>query len=137
MANILSSKAKVRIIISGLSLALWFSFALTASSAEEVTYEGTVQGLNCTYYSKPCPTEDLDIYAALEQDFVLVRPDGKFFLLPNISVLVKARHLTEKVRVRGLRDGTSIWVENLEVQKNGDWETIWNLKKQEEKRLQP
>ena len=59
------------------------SFAFTATAmnaaAEEVTYEGTIQGLNCTYYSRECPKDDLDIYAALENDFVLVLPDGKFF----------------------------------------------------------
>jgi hypothetical protein len=42
--------------------------------AEEraTTYEGTMQGLNCMYFNMECPKEDLDIYAALENDFVLV-----------------------------------------------------------------
>jgi hypothetical protein len=100
--------------------------------AEEVIYEGTIQELTCTYYSKECPKNDLDIYAALENDFVLVLPEGKFFLLPNLSPLVKARHLTEKVRIRGKQDGSSIWVENLEVKQNGGYKNAWSRKRQEE-----
>ena len=111
------------------------SFVFTAATmnavAEEATYEGTIQGLNCTYYSQECPTDDLDIYAALENDFVLVLPDGKFFLLPNLSPLVKARHLTEIVRIHGKQDGSNIWVENLEVKQNGGYKNAWNRKRQE------
>ena len=121
-------------------LGLWISillFALLCTSsdisAEEsgTTFEGTIQGLNCTYYNMECPTEDLDIYAALENDFVLVMGEGNFFLLPNLSPLVKARHLAEKVRITGRLDGTSIWVENLEIKENGSYRSIWNQKKHE------
>ncbi|MGD1975124.1 MAG: hypothetical protein PVH37_19085 [Desulfobacterales bacterium] len=110
-----------------------FAFAATAmnAAAEEVTYEGTIEGLNCTYYSQQCPKDDLDIYAALENDFVLVLPDGKFFLLPNLSPLVKARHLTEIVRIQGKQDGSNIWVENLEVKQNGGYKNAWNRERQE------
>ena len=79
-----------------------------------------------------CPKDDIDIYAALENDFVLVLPDGKFFLLPNLSPMVKARHLTEKVRIHGKQDGSSIWVENLEVKHNGGYKNAWNRIRQEE-----
>ena len=108
-----------------------FTAAAMNAAAEEVTYEGTIQGLNCTYFSKECPKDDLDIYAALENDFVLVLPDGKFFLLPNLSPLVKARHLTEIVRIHGKHDGSNIWVENLEVKQNGGYKNAWNRKRQE------
>jgi hypothetical protein len=108
-----------------------FTAAAMNAAAEEVTYEGTIQGLNCTYYSQECPTDDLDIYAALENDFVLVLPDGKFFLLPNLSPLVKARHLTELVRIHGKQDGSNIWVENLEVKQNGGYKNAWNRERQE------
>ena len=100
------------------------------AAADTVTYEGTIQGLNCTYFKRECPKDELDIYVALEDDFVLVLPDGKFFLLPNLSTLIKARHLTKKVRIRGDLNGSSIWVENLEVKDNGEYETVWNLKRQ-------
>jgi hypothetical protein len=109
------------------------AFTATAIKAadKEVTYEGTIQGLNCTYYNQECPTDDLDIYVALENDFVLVLPDGKFFLLPNLSPLVKARHLAAKVRISGKQEGSSIWVENLEIKENGGYKSVWDRKRQE------
>ena len=117
--------------ITIVTISFVFTAATMNAAAEEVTYEGTIQGLNCTYYSQECPTDDLDIYAALENDFVLVLPDGKFFLLPNLSPLVKARHLTETVRIHGKQDGSNIWVENLEVKQNGGYKNAWNRKRQE------
>jgi hypothetical protein len=111
---------------------LAFTAAPIKAADKEVTYEGTIQGLNCTYYNQECPTEDLDIYVALENDFVLVLPEGKFFLLPNLSPLVKARHLAEKVRISGKLEGSSIWVENLEIKENGGYKSVWNRKRQEE-----
>jgi hypothetical protein len=123
--------------IGVVAICLVLTAAAWDASAKEVTYEGTIQGLNCTYYDKKCPKEDIDIYAALEDDFVLVLPDGKFFMLPNLSMRIKARHLTETVRIRGERNGTSIWVENLEVKENGAYQTVWNRKRQEAKRTAP
>jgi hypothetical protein len=117
--------------ISIIFISLTF-MAAAINATEEATYEGTIQGLNCTYYGMECPKNDLDIYAALENDFVLVLENKKFFLLPNLSPLVKARHLAEKVRIRGKQDGSSIWVENLEVKMNGGYKSVWNLKLQEE-----
>jgi len=137
MQNTESRKRGSIIWFVTLIASLAFTAAPMKAAAEEVTYEGRIQGLNCTYYSKECPKDDLDIYAALENDFVLVLPDGKFFLLPNLSPLVKARHLTEKVRIRGKLDGSNIWVENLEVKEKGGWETVWNRRRHEEKRTAP
>ena len=117
--------------ISILLLALLCISSQIFAEESETTYEGTIQGLNCTYYKMECPTDDLDIYAALENDFVLVMDEGNFLLLPNLSPLVKARHLAEKVRITGRLDGTSIWVENMEVKGNGTYRTIWNLKQHE------
>ena len=82
-------------------------------AGKTMTWEGTIQGLNCTHYQKECPKDDLDMYIALEHDFVLVTPDGNHYLLPNLSVLIKARYLTEKVRITGKQRGSdSIWVDN-------------------------
>jgi hypothetical protein len=116
-----------------ISISFAFLPAVIDAADNEVTYEGTIEGLNCTYYGQACPRDDLDIYAALENDFVLVLPEGKFFLLPNLSPLVKARHLAEKVRISGKQDGSSIWVENLEIKEaDGGYKNVWNRKRQEE-----
>jgi hypothetical protein len=43
----------------------------TGMAAEHVTYDGTIQGLNCVHYQQKSPEKDLDMYIALEHDFVL------------------------------------------------------------------
>ncbi|UCD78458.1 MAG: hypothetical protein JSW26_24095 [Desulfobacterales bacterium] len=107
-------------------------------AGKTMTWEGTIQGLNCTHFQRECPKDDLDMYIALENDFVLVTPDGRHYLLPNLSVLIKARYLTRNVRVTAEQKvGDSIWVENLEVKKDHAYETVWNYAEQERRRTEP
>ena len=69
------------------------------------------------------------MYISLEHDFVLVTPDGRHFLLPKLNVLIKARYLTQHVRITGEQKGDdSIWVKNLEVKKDHNYKTVWNKK---------
>jgi hypothetical protein len=107
-----------------------------ADSKETVTYEGTIQGLNCVFNHTKCPTHDLDMYIALETDFVLVLPDGQFLMLHNIDRIIKARYLTKQVRVRGQQKGDIIWVSNLEVKEGNQYKTVWNYAQQERKRTE-
>lgn len=108
--------------------------AARAETKENVAYEGTIQGLNCVFNHTKCPTHDLDMYIALESDFVLVLPDGRFFLLHNIDRILKARYLTRQVRVRGQQKGNIIWVDNLEVKEGNEYKTVWNYAEQERRR---
>ena len=132
MTNILKTKNELWLatiyILSCLSLIV----STSAFAGESMTWEGTIQGLNCTHYQKECPKDDLDMYIALENDFVLVTPDGRHYLLPNLSVLIKARYLTKHVRISGEKKGdSSIWVENIEVKRDHTYETVWNYAEQE------
>jgi len=68
-------------LIIALSVSMLLMVPITGMTAELVTYEGTIQGLNCVHYQKKCPGEDLDMYIALEHDFVLLLPDGRHFVL--------------------------------------------------------
>lgn len=116
-----------------------FAYLILANQAlaetnKTVTYEGTIQGLNCVFNHTKCPTHDLDMYIALESDFVLVLPDGRFFLLHNIDRIIKARYLTRLVRVRGHQKGDIIWVDNLEVKEGNGYKTVWNYAEQERRR---
>jgi hypothetical protein len=121
-------------ILSCLSLIITTS----AFAEKSMMWEGTIQGLNCTHYQKPCPQSDLDMYIALEHDFVLLTPDGHHYLLPNLSVLIKARYLTKQVRISGKMKGeSSIRVENLEVKRDHTYETVWNFAEQERRRTAP
>lgn len=137
MTNILKTKNELWLatiyILSCLSLIV----ATSAFAGDSMTWEGTIQGLNCTHYQMECPKDDLDMYIALENDFVLFTPDGRHYLLPNLSVLIKARYLTKQVRITGQRRAdSSIWVENLEVKRGQTYETVWNYFEQERRRTE-
>jgi hypothetical protein len=100
-------------------------------AAELVTYEGTIQGLNCVHYQQKCPEEDLDMYIALEHDFVLLTPDGRHFVLPNLDRGIKTRYLTNDVRISGKRKGTIIWVEKLEAREGNQYRMVWDIQRQQ------
>jgi len=118
-------------LIIALSVSMSLMVPITGMTAELVTYEGTIQGLNCIHYQQKCPEEDLDMYIALEHDFVLLLPDGRHFVLPNIDRGIKTRYLTKDVRIRGQQKGTTIWVEKLEAREGQQYELIWDLQEQQ------
>ena len=76
-----------------------------------VTYEGTIQGLDCVHYKRNCPEDNLSMYIALEKDFVLLSKTGSHYLLPNLDRHIKIRYLTKPVRIRGKLKGDRIWVD--------------------------
>ena len=118
-------------LIIALSVSMSLMVPITGMTAELVTYEGTIQGLNCIHYQQKCPEKDLDMYIALEHDFVLLLPDGRHFVLPNIDRGIKTRYLTKNVRIRGQQKGTTIWVEKLEAREGQQYELIWDLQEQQ------
>ena len=117
-----------------LTITLGLSISLIAPAAgmaaESVTYDGIIQGLNCVHYGKKCPEEDLDMYIAMEHDFILLLPDGRHFVLPNLDRGIKTRYLTKDVRIRGKQDGTTIWVEQLLIKKGQRYRLVLDLEKQ-------
>ena len=118
-------------LIIALSVSMSLMVPITGMTAELVIYEGTIQGLNCIHYQQKCPEKDLDMYIALEHDFVLLLPDGRHFVLPNIDRGIKTRYLTKDVRIRGQQKGTTIWVEKLEAREGQQYELIWDLQEQQ------
>lgn len=105
----------------------------TVSTAEkDVIYEGTIQGILCVHDKKMCHKEALDMYVAQEPDFVLLLPDGRHFLLPNLDRHIKSRYLTRNVRVSGEQKSESIWVDRLEVKEGDQYRKVWSWKKQQE-----
>ena len=117
-----------------LTITLGLSISLIAPAAgmaaESVTYDGIIQGLNCVHYGKKCPEEDLDMYIAMEHDFILLLPDGRHFVLPNLDRGIKTRYLTKDVRIRGEQEGTTIWVEQLLIKKGQRYRLVLDLEKQ-------
>lgn len=118
-------------LIIALSVSMSLMVPITGMTAELVTYEGTIQGLNCIHYQQKCPEKDLDMYIALEHDFVLLLPDGRHFVLPDLDRGIKARYLTKEVRIRGEQKGTTIRVENFEVKKGNQYRLVWNFQEQQ------
>ena len=70
------------------------------------------------------------MYIALEPDFVLLLPDGRHFVLPNLDRGIKTRYLTKDVRIRGEQKGTAIWVEQLQVKEGQHYRPMWDFKEQ-------
>ena len=102
---------------------------LAANAAME-TKEGTITGLACATVGYTCPIDQADPMVAVERDFVLLQDDGKWYIMPNLDRSVKARHVLNKAKVKGLVDETyrSIDVEELIV--NG--RVVWSMAAQRE-----
>jgi len=124
-------------LIIALSVSMSFMVPTTGMTAELVTYEGTIQGLNCIHYQEKCPEEDLDMYTALEHDFVLLLPDGRHFVLPNLDRGIKTRYLTKDVRIRGEQKGTAIWVEEIQVKEGQHYRLLWDFREQQKSEQAP
>jgi hypothetical protein len=124
-------------LIIALSISMSLIVPTTGMTAEFATYEGTIQGLNCIHFQQKCPEKDLDMYIALEHDFVLLLADGRHFVLPNLDRGIKARYLTKDVRIRGKQKGTTIWVDNLELKEGQRYRLVWNFKEQQKMEQAP
>ncbi len=121
-------------LVIALSISMSLIVPTTGMTEELITYEGTIQGLNCIHFQQKCPEKDLDMYIALEHDFVLLLADGRHFVLPNLDRGIKTRYLTKDVRIRGKQKGTTLWVENLEVKEGQRYRLVWNF--QEQKKME-
>jgi hypothetical protein len=96
--------------------------ATPAFAGEKVKLEGEIRGAKCTHYQVQCFNDDNHV--ALEPDFVFVLPDGKYYFMPNVDRLTKARHAYKKVRVHGELTNQELWVDRLvDVDKKGSRST--------------
>jgi hypothetical protein len=95
---------------------------------EPVEVEGTIQGLLSTCAGETCTPREEVIIAAMEDTFVLVSDEGKYYLLPNIKNSVLSRYLNDPVRVSGspTLEGTAIHVDTAEAFEKGEWVTFWS-----------
>jgi hypothetical protein len=95
---------------------------------ETVKVEGTIQGLLSTCAGETCTPREEVIIAAMEDTFVLVSDEGKYYLLPNIKNSVLSRYLNDPVKVSGFLtlEGTALQVGTAEVLERGEWVTFWS-----------
>ncbi len=94
--------------------------------AEITTIEGKIGGANCILDKKICPMTPEDPHVALEVDFILTEPGGKYYFLPNLSRSHKISLLNKTVRITGDLHGISM-VASVIKEKTGDtYLEIWN-----------
>ena len=125
MKSINRSVSKVfYVAIFSLTMAL---SATQVSAGERVQIVGTIKGAGCTHYQVECFNDDNHI--ALEDDFVLVMPNGEYYFMPNVYRSVKARHAYRIVRVHGDLRRQEVWVDklvDLNRKKGGRAKTTWD-----------
>jgi hypothetical protein len=121
-----------RKVFCGLLLAGMSLIPIFANAADVI--EGKMNGLHCAQEGIVCPIEDLDAVIALESDFVVTTPDGKFYLIPNVDRAVKDRYILQDVRVKGTLHPRyqSIVADEFQVKNDdGSYRTAWSPELQE------
>ena len=105
-----------------------------AANAESVTMTGKMNGLNCVLTGYVCPVDKKDPIKALETDFVLQTPDGKFYYLTNLSRDVKASYFLDSIEVSGELNSKydAIQVDALKVRQGDAYKTVWSQKMHQE-----
>jgi hypothetical protein len=104
--------------------------AAAIAKTHATTFKGTIEGALCVLEGKRCPPDDLDAHLLIENNFVLLASDGKYYYMPNLSRNVKARYAGKDVRITGKAKGESIIVNKLEVKEGGKYKLIWTQEKQ-------
>ena len=100
------------------------------ATTHTTTLRGTIEGALCVLKGKKCPPNDLDAHLLIENNFVLLASDGKYYYLPNLSRSVKLRYAGKDVQITGKSKGESIIVDNLEVKESGKYRVVWSKEKQ-------
>jgi hypothetical protein len=102
-------------------------------AGERVQLEGIIKGAGCTHFKVECKNDDNHI--ALEDDFVLVMPNGEYYFMPNVYFSVKSRHAYRNVRVHGERRKQEIWVDkrvDINRQKGVRSKSTWDWRADDE-----
>jgi hypothetical protein len=121
-----NKKLYLRLAVLFISIAL--SFPAVAIAAQ-TTVQGVISGANCIVNKGTCPMKPGDPHLALENDFVLAAPSGKYYFMPNITRSIKTRYINKPTRVTGVVDGSSMVVSIIEVKEGGSFKEVWNWKK--------
>ena len=120
-----------QIILSILSIAVVSSFA--KETEKNVILDGIFIGANTFYFSNERPDEMSWERLSIESDFVLVLPDGNNHFVDKLPKHIKMEYYNTEVRVMGnLNENGTVIADKLQAFKNDKWETVWDLKTQEE-----
>jgi hypothetical protein len=114
---------------------LFFATPLLANAAEAMkSVTGSIQGYECVMHNQVCPIGMEDAEAAAENVLVLLVNAEKadYYMIPNVSKEVLARHINEQIKVVGYIDNkrNTIWAE--EIYKGA--KMVWSNKMQQERK---
>jgi len=128
----------VKTKLSFVSKALLAALLAMPWVAGAATIEGKMNGISCAAAGVFCPIDKLDPYVALESDFVVQTPEGSFYIIPNVDRAIKARFVLDNVIVTGdVNDKyKTIQADSIQVQRDGEYVTVWTQEMQEELREQ-
>jgi hypothetical protein len=118
-----------KILVLAVAMALIVPAAAIAKT-DVRTFKGTIEGALCVLDGKKCPPDDLDAHLLIENNFVLLAYDGKYYYMPNLSRTIKARYAGKDVQITGKAKGESIIVDKLEVKEGGKYKLVWSIEKQ-------
>lgn len=104
--------------------------AVAIAKSNVKTFKGTIEGALCVIEGKKCPPDDLDAHLLIENNFVLLASDGKYYYLPNLNRTIKARYVGKSVQITGKATGESIIVDKLEAKEGGKYKLVWSTEKQ-------
>ena len=119
----INKKLYFRLAVLFVSIALSFPGIVLAAQS---TVEGVISGANCIVNKGICPMKPGDPHLALENDFVLAAPGGKYYFMPNITRETKTSYINKSARVTGVVDGSSMVVSIIEVKEGGSYKEVWN-----------
>lgn len=114
----------IALYIPGLALAA----EEPTGKGKEIAVHGTIQGLLSTCAGKVCKPGDEYIVAAIEDDYVLVKESGDYYMLLNLKSSHLSRFIGKMVRVKGVQvlGGNAILVNTAEVMKDGKWAEFYS-----------
>ena len=118
-----------KLLVLALAMALIVPAAAIAKM-DVRAFKGTIEGALCVLDGKKCPPDDLDAHLLIENNFVLLASDGKYYYLPNLSRTIKARYVGKDVLITGNAKGESIVVDKLEVKEGGKYKPVWSMEMQ-------
>lgn len=120
-----------------IALIIMFTLLLVPVLAIAEQIEGTIEGYNCVVQGKVCPVGKEDPMVALEEVFVVLTADEKYYCIPNLDRAILARHLREKVLVTGeiSKKFKSIKATKLEVWEKDSWKKTWSAEEETELRM--
>jgi len=121
-----------------LYLAMAVALILLPGLAGAGTVEGSIQGFTCVTMGKVCPVGKEDPLIAHEKTFGVYTHDNEFYFVPNMDRAVLSRYINNRVKVTGTvnKQYKSVNAENLQVFKEGKWETPWSIQLEEAIKVQ-